>query len=352
MLAVWIESGQLGCRELPRPPVAGRWTRVRVLQAGVCGTDLALARGLYGFRGVPGHEFVGVVDAGPGLPRGTRVVAGINVGCGRCAECRDRGAAHCRRRRVLGIRDLHGAFATYLRVPAGNLLPVAGGLDDDGAVFCEPLAAALAAVADAPAPLPDRALVVGPGRLGQLVVRVLRAHGVRVCCVGRGAAALERLPRDVEAVAGLPPAWRRRFELAFECSGSASGLGIAMDALRARGSVVLKSTHGSSTPVDADRLVVDEIRLIGSRCGPMAEALDWLAQGRIDPRPLITARHCLSDVRAALRDAASPAHVKVLMRPDDGLEGDPLGSSPRTCSDDAANRSRMRCSPRTRQASH
>ena len=316
MLAAWIEDGRLATRELPRPPAAGRWTRVRVLQAGVCGTDLALSRGLYGFCGVPGHEFVGVVDAGSGPPAGTRVVAAINVGCGRCSECRTRGAQHCGRRRVVGIRRLAGAFAGYLRVPAGNLLPVPAGLDDDAAVFCEPLAAALAGVAEAPAPLPPRALVVGPGRLGQLLARVLRAKGVRTCCVGRGSQALAKLPSDVEAAAGLPPAWHRRFELAFECSGSREGLTVALQALRARGTLVLKSTHGTATPIDADRLVVDEIRVLGSRCGPMDEALGWLAHGRIDPRPLITARHAMSEVRAAFRDAGSPAHVKVLLRPD------------------------------------
>ena len=313
MRAAWLEHERLTLRSVPAPVARGRWAVVEVLAVGVCGTDLALAAGLYGFSGVPGHEFVGRVVAGPAAWRGRRVVADINVGCGRCRDCRDANARHCARRRVLGIRGLPGAFAERVQVPAGNLRAVPRGLDVDATVFCEPLAAALDAchrVREA-----QRVLVVGPGRLGQLVVRGLIAGGHRVACVGRGQASLARLPRGVEASAGLPASWQRRFDAVVEASGHPGGLATALDAVRPRGSLILKSTYGQRAAPDLDRIVVDEIRVIGSRCGDMDEALTWLKAGRVDPRELISARHGLDDVAVAFRDAAMPGHCKVLVEP-------------------------------------
>ena len=158
-------------------------------------------------------------------------------------------------------------------------------------------------------------LVVGPGRLGLLTVRALVALGHPVSCVGRSARSLERLPAGVEAADHLPASWRRRFDHVIECSGNAQGVALAFEAVRARGTLVLKSTADRKPELDLARAVVDEVRLVGSRCGDTATALRWLAQGRIDPRDLITARHALARMPAALRDARSAQHVKVLVSP-------------------------------------
>ena len=313
MNAAWVESGHLAFTQLAEPRLPAGWALVRVLSAGICGTDLALARGLYGFSGVPGHEFVGVVERGPVRWKGRRVVADINVACGRCRHCRTGLARHCPARRVIGMRGLNGAFADHLPVPVRNLVAVPGGLDDDGAVFAEPLAAALDAVGQVPDDEP--VLVVGPGRLGQLLVRVLRARQRAVFCLGRSARSLAHLPHDVTATDSLPAAWHARFNTVVDCSGSPQGVRDALAAVRPRGTLVLKGTGAASPRVDLGRVVVDEIRLVGSRCGPMREALRWLRAGRIDPRDLITARHDLERIRRAFRDAGTPGQMKVLVRP-------------------------------------
>lgn len=313
MKAAVVGSEGLRVAEIPRPRVPRNWALVAVRQAGVCGTDLALTRGLYGFQGVPGHEFVGTVERGPAQWRGARVVADINVPCGRCATCRRDDPRHCPARRVIGIRELPGAFAEYLAVPVRNLFRVPARLDDDAAVFTEPLAAALEACRQVPRGA--AALVVGPGRLGLLTLRALLALGHPVSCVGRSAQSLARLPTGVEAADHLPASWRRRFDHVIECSGSAQGVALAFEAVRARGTLVLKSTSETAPRLDLARAVVDEVRLVGSRCGDTASALRWLAQGRIDPRDLITARHALACTPAALRDARSAQHVKVIVSP-------------------------------------
>ena len=314
MRAAWTAGHGLRIRDIAVPEPPRGWALVQVAQAGICGTDLALAGGLYGFNGIPGHEFVGRVVRGPRPWRQRRVVADINVACGRCRECRRGERGHCRARRVLGIRGLNGAFAEYLCMPVRNLREVPSGLDDDAAVFAEPLAAAL----DARATLgsPDGAvLVVGPGRLGQLVVRVLLQEGFQVNCLGRGACSLARLPATVEAAAGLPASWVGRFAAVVECSGTAAGARSALEATRPRGALVLKSTCPGDTVLDLSRAVVDELRLVGSRCGDLSDALRWLARGRIDPRGLITRTAPLDLAPSALRDAAHPSHLKVVLRP-------------------------------------
>lgn len=313
MKAAWVEAGNLGLKERPLPRPPSGWALVRVACAGVCGTDLALHRGLYGFRGTPGHEFVGVVERGPVHWKGRRVGADINVACGRCRYCRGGAPNHCAARRVLGIRSLNGAFAEFLTVPARNLVAVPEGLDDDGAVFAEPLAAAL----DAQRQLPEYCpvLVVGPGRLGQLVIRVLLANGRRVFCLGRSSEALAYLPHGVVQADVLEPSWRAKFAAVVDCSGTASGIHAALDAVRPRGTLVLKGTSAAHHRIDLDRLVVDEIRLLGSRCGPMAMAVDWLRAGRIDPRPLISSRRSLNQIGSAFTEAAARGQMKVLVKP-------------------------------------
>jgi len=214
--------------------------RVRVLRAGVCGTDLALVDALYPFEGVPGHEFVGVVEEVPEFLQGRRVVGEINAACGHCPECLAGLAKHCRARTALGIRGRDGAFAEYLQLPAANLHPVPDGVSTDAAVFTEPLAAALDIV-ERLAPNPgERVLVVGVGRLGQLVCRALSASGTPVVALGRNPDKLARLEGIVAETLEAEDVEPRSFAMAVECTGDPSGLPIALGALRAQGTLVLK----------------------------------------------------------------------------------------------------------------
>lgn len=315
MLAVWIAAGSLRVRrDLPVPqPTAGE-ALVRVCRAGICGTDLQLLRGYADFRGTPGHEFVGQVVGGPEAWLGRRVVAEINVGCGHCPDCRGGHARHCAQRRVLGLRGLEGAFATYLCVPTANLLEVPASLDDDAAVFAEPLAAACRVVAQLTDLAGARAVVVGAGRLGQLVARVLALQPCSVTAATGSERKRRLLPPGIAAVA--PASLERRaFDVAIDCTGHPDGPGVAAGALRPRGTLVLKSTHGGMSRLDLNEVVVNELHLIGSRCGPLPEALQLLADGAVDPRPLIDATLPLAEAGAAMAAAAAPGALKVLLAP-------------------------------------
>jgi threonine dehydrogenase-like Zn-dependent dehydrogenase len=308
-------SGRLSLGERPRPSAAGECV-VRVLAAGICGTDLELTRGYAGFSGVPGHEFVGVVEAAPREDAawiGRRVTGEITVGCGACDGCRVAGRGHCDRRSVLGIIGRDGAFAEYLSLPAINLHAVPETVDDEAAVLVEPLAAAcrvLEQVAVTPA---TTCAVVGPGRLGLLVALVLRDAGAEVTIIGRGAARLA-LARSLGFNAvGDADGLTRRFDLVVDATGQPEGLPAAKRLVRPRGTIVLKSTFHGEAHVALAPMVVDEITLVGSRCGPFDAALDRLANRRIDARPLIDAIYPLE--RFADAFAAAAGGQKAILRP-------------------------------------
>jgi len=311
-------DGSLCLRELPTPAVPGECL-IRVAAAGICGTDLELLRGYAGFAGVPGHEFVGVVEAAPPGDEawiGRRVVGEITVGCGHCAGCLAAGRGHCDARTVLGIRGRDGAFAEYLLLPAINLHEVPASLDDPTAVFVEPLAAACRIIEQIDVPAGARAAVVGAGRLGLLVAHVLRAHGAQVVTVARGVASRARAARlgfDAMAVEDALGSFARRLELAVDTTGDPAGFRTAAALVRPRGTVVVKSTFHGETSVDFSTLVVDEITVVGSRCGPFAAALDLLASGRIDVRPLVSHLFPLSQYREAFERAREG--VKVIFSP-------------------------------------
>jgi threonine dehydrogenase-like Zn-dependent dehydrogenase len=317
MKALWLDRGSLELRDRwQAPPKAPGDVEVRVLKAGICGTDLALLDGLYPFTGVPGHEFVGLVEQGPEGLVGKRVVGEINLPCGRCEQCIAGSPKHCQARDALGIRRRHGAFAEYLYLPEANLHPVPPGLSDDAAVFTEPLAAAMDAVQKARLQGGERALVVGAGRLGQLICRVLRLCNAQVTVLGRDAAKLARLEGIADPIAEPNQVREGSFDLAVECSGSPAGMPIALKALKPRGTLVMKSTCADPVELDASRLVVDEIRLLGSRCGPFPEALALLADGRVQVESLIDARFPLSEGIEAFARCRSPGVLKVLLEPD------------------------------------
>jgi threonine dehydrogenase-like Zn-dependent dehydrogenase len=254
---------------------------------------------------------VGVVEDGPADWVGARVVGDINAACGDCAMCRRAMPTHCLRRTVLGIVHRDGAFAEYLRLPVGNLHRVPGDLDDDAAVFTEPLAAALEILEQVGVRSGDRVLVVGDGKLGQLVGQVLQRTGCALTVLGRHPRKLGLLSSRGIAVSSEPP--DGGFDVAVECSGNASGFAAARRALRPRGTLVMKSTYAGALTLDASAIVVDEITLVGSRCGPFAPALDLLARRAVDVKPLIEARYPLDRAMEAFEHAQRRGSLKILI---------------------------------------
>lgn len=318
MRALWIDEGRLSLRAdlpVPAPPRAEALVRVRL--AGICATDLELQKGYSVFTGVPGHEFVGEVVAAPDDPSwaGRRVVGEINAACRGCATCRAGRPRHCPHRTVLGIVGRHGALSEHLVLPIENLRPVSDDLPDDVAVFCEPLAAALEITEQVHLRATDRVLLVGAGRLGQLVARVLLLTGCDLVAVERHARAQALLEQIGVAWIGGDEVSPGAFDVVVEASGSPAGFGLARRALRPGGTLVLKSTYAGRLELDASSLVVDEITVVGSRCGPFAPALRLLERGLVDPRPLIEACYSLADGLEAFAHAARPGALKVLVRP-------------------------------------
>lgn len=296
-------------RDLPEPGPAAGEVVLRVRWAGVCDTDLQLARGYMNYRGVLGHEFVGEDDAG------RRFVAAINAACGACATCRAGRPGHCPHRTVLGILGRDGAMADRVRVPARNLFPVPDAIDDRRAVFVEPLAAAFRVAEQVPLG-PDVAMaVVGDGKLGLLCAWVARAAGARVSLIGKHPEKLALAGPDI-ATHTLDEAGRlaRGFDVVADCTGSPSGLPTALGLVRPCGTVVLKTTIAGEHALNLAPIVIDEVRVIGSRCGPFAPALAALADGHIDVRPLIGAEFPLDEAEAAFRAAAEKGARKVLLK--------------------------------------
>jgi threonine dehydrogenase-like Zn-dependent dehydrogenase len=315
MQALRWDGSALLVADLPRPTADGATAVVHVRLAGVCNTDLELTRGYMGFRGVLGHEFVGTVADGPAAWGGRRVVGEINFGCGRCEWCaRDLGR-HCPTRRVMGILNADGAFAEFVAVPAANLHAVPDGVTDDAAVFVEPLAAAFEILEQVRIAREQRCVVLGDGKLGLLAAQVLALTGARVLAVGKHDAKLAILTRRGIETVRLDRWDRARADVVVEATGSAAGFALAAAATRPRGTLVLKSTVAAETSLRLAPLVIDEITVVGSRCGPFAPALRALAEGRVDVTSLIAAEYGLGDGLAALRHAAEPGVTKVLLRP-------------------------------------
>lgn len=315
MQALWLEDKHLSVREVDTPS-AGDEALVRVTLSGICGTDIELTRGYYPYTGVIGHEFVGVVAESPDPAWvGERVVGEINAACGECAMCRRCAPTHCERRTVLGIVARDGAHAQYVRVPVANLHRVPDGVSDDAAVFTEPLAAALEILEQLHIRPGDRVLLIGAGRLGQLVGRALLLTGAHLRAVARHARQVELLA--LGGVTCIDPAdlGERCWDVVVEATGSPSGLDMAKAALRPRGTLVLKSTYQGEVTIDLAPFVVDEITVVGSRCGPFAPALVLLERGAVDPTPLIEARYPLARALEAMEAAMCPGAMKVLLEP-------------------------------------
>ncbi len=283
--------------------------------AGICDTDLELDRGYMGFEGVPGHEFVGVVEEADSPSwLGKRVVGDINAGCGACPDCLERHGHHCRERTVLGISGRDGVLAEYFTLPERCLYEVPAAVSDDRAVFCEPLAAA-AHVLDAAKVAGRGAVVLGDGKLGVLAALVLREAKARVTLVGHHPdhLAIARAGGVRTLLEAELDGRTERTGLVVEATGSPHGLERALGLVEPRGIVVLKTTLARPFEVDLSRAVVDEVTLVGSRCGNLQAALDLLAQGAVDPTPLVTARYPLAQADRALAHAGRPGVLKVVV---------------------------------------
>lgn len=316
MKALRVESGKLRLAELSIPAAADE-ALIRVTRSGICNTDLEIVRGYAGFEGTIGHEFVGVVERADGFPEmvGKRVVGEINVGCGECELCRKDDPRHCPSRTVLGIKGRDGAHAEFLNLPARNLIEVPDLISDEQAVFTEPLAAAFGITEQVKIENDTNIAVIGDGKLGLLCAMTLRLRSNNVTLFGRHASKLAIAEkRGVEGIVDVGASdMNRRFDVVVEASGSETGFARALDLVKTRGKIVLKSTFHGKPQWEAWRVVVDEITIVGSRCGRFKPAIDLLAEGKLDVTDMISEEFRLDDGVKAMAAAAEKGILKVLL---------------------------------------
>lgn len=315
MRAIVFDGSHLRLDDRPEPRLAPGEVLVRVLRAGVCETDLQIVKGYHGFRGVLGHEFVGVAVSGS--LAGQRVVGDINCCCWSCDTCvRGNEPHHCPHRTVVGIVGRDGAFADLVAIPERNLHAVPDSIDDDRAVFTEPVAAAFRIPEQICIGRSDRIVILGDGRLGNLCAQVLARHSDHVVVVGKHRRKLALLETLGIATRLLDePGDARSADIVVDCTGSATGLPTALSLVRPRGTVVLKTTVAADHAMSLAPVVVDEVTVVGSRCGPFDRALDALARGLVEVTPLISERFNLSDGVRAIDHAGQPGVMKVLIEP-------------------------------------
>ncbi len=333
MLAFTARNHKLVSKNRPLPRLRSGWALIRVRLAGICNTDLEILRGYHNFRGTPGHEFVGEVAEVRGVSAtakkkwiGRRVCGKINVSCSAygfkpvCSFCKRGLRTHCERRTVLGIVNHDGAFAEYLALPLENLHIVPENITDEQAVFVEPLAAACEILKQVHVKELHSVTVLGDGKLAQLIARVLKTAVPRVVMYGKHSEKLafaRRAGIGTKKVRGNASDWNRSkdgFALLVEATGSPTGLATALQMTEPRGTLVLKSTFHGAAPVETWPIVVKEITVVGSRCGPFTKAIALLRSGEVDPTPLITRAFPLADAAAAIRFAQQPGVMKVLLR--------------------------------------
>lgn len=316
MKALRFENNQLKLADVAKP-IKELEAVVRVLKSGICNTDLEIVRGYAGFSGTLGHEFVGVVEAAADAPQlvGKRVVGEINAGCGRCEKCLQGDARHCPDRTVLGIVGRDGAHAKFLNLPSRNFLEVPDSVSDEQAVFVEPLAAAFGITEQVSIETDTKVAVIGDGKLGNLCAQSLSLKSRNVVLVGKHKAKLALIKqRNIEGIL-LEDALKLKnfFDVVVEASGSESGFNLALDLLKPRGKLVLKSTFHGAAKWQAWRVVVDEITIVGSRCGRFQPALDLLENKSVDVESLISEEFSLKDGVKAMSRAGQKGVMKVLL---------------------------------------
>jgi threonine dehydrogenase-like Zn-dependent dehydrogenase len=315
MRALWLQDNKISLREVSQPRKSNE-VLVKIRKAGICSTDLELVKGYYPYTGIIGHEFVGeVIEADDASWIGQRVVGEINVACNQCEQCLNGRSTHCEQRTVLGIVNRDGTFAEYTTLPPANLHPVPASVPDEMAVFTEPLAAALEIQQQVQIKPSDRVLLVGAGRLGQLIAQTLALTGCDLRVVARHAHQQSLLQaRGIRPISeGEIKAWR--WDVVVEATGSPSGFALARQAVRPRGALVLKSTYKGEITVNFSSIVVDEINIIGSRCGPFEPALRLIESRQVDPSVLITDEFNLADALKAFERAGETGVLKVLVEP-------------------------------------
>jgi threonine dehydrogenase-like Zn-dependent dehydrogenase len=323
MKAIRFDGSLRFAVDVPVPRREGE-ALVQVLCAGICKTDLEIVKGYAGFRGTLGHEFVGLVVESPDEALiGRRVVGEINVGCNRCELCLSGDSRHCTGRTVLGIKGRDGAFAEFLSLPPRNLIEVPDEISDEEAIFTEPIAAACQILDQISISPSSRVVVIGDGKLAQLIIRVLAQTSCNLTLIGKHRRKLElasvavrhlfQIRDRAEPASILKQVGGEKFDVVVEASGSPSGLPLAISLVRPRGTIILKSTHHATTPVAMSPVVVDEISIIGSRCGRFHRALALLASKAIDVRDLISERIRLDQGLHAFDRAAEPTALKVIL---------------------------------------
>ncbi len=309
MLAVHLESGRVEVRKQPLPRLPEGFAKIRMLAAGICSTDLELQRGYYGFRGTPGHEFVGeVVEAEDKNWIGQRVAGEINLACHHCEWCARGLERHCPNRTVLGIVKHPGAFREFLTLPVANLHRVPKSIPTEHAVFIEPVAAACEILDQVRIPKGRSVAVLGDGKLGLLIAQVLRAHEADVHLFGHHRRRIGRIVSETKIL-------RRSFPIVVDATGSPEGLKSAITMCEPRGTVVMKSTVHGLVPMDTAPAIVNEITLIGSRCGRFEPAIKLLATGKVKVAEIISEEFSLNRAPEAFARAASKGVLKVLLRP-------------------------------------
>ena len=313
MKALWLENNKISLRDVPQPYTSNE-ALIKIRKAGICSTDLELVKGYYPYTGVLGHEFVGeVVDAEDASWIGQRVVGDINVFCNQCEQCLNGRPTHCENRTVLGIIKRDGTFAEFTQLPITNLHRVPDSVPDEMAVFTEPLAAALEIQQQVQVKPTDRVLLVGAGRLGQLIAQTLALTGCDLRVVARHALQQNLLKaRGIRVIAeGEIRPWR--WDIVVEATGSPSGFSLARQAIRPRGTLVLKSTYKGEMSVNFSSIVVDEVNIVGSRCGPFEPALRLMEARQVDPTVLIANEFSLDEGLKAFERAAETGVLKVLV---------------------------------------
>jgi threonine dehydrogenase-like Zn-dependent dehydrogenase len=313
MQALWLETNEVSLRDVPQPRDPGE-ALIKIHKAGICSTDLELVKGYYPYTGILGHEFVGeVVQSDDALWIGQRVVGEINVVCQCCEQCLNGRSTHCENRTVLGIVNRDGTFAEFTQLPITNLHRVPDSVPDEMAVFTEPLAAALQIQQQIQIKPTDRVLLVGAGRLGQLIAQTLSLTGCDLRVVARHAHQQDLLQaRGIRIIAEeeIQP-WR--WDVVVEATGSPSGFALARKAICPRGTIVMKSTYKGEMSANFSSMVVDEINIIGSRCGPFEPALRLMETRQVDPTVLIADEFKLGEASKAFERAAETGVLKVLV---------------------------------------
>jgi len=313
MNALWLENNQISLQNVPRPRKPNE-ALVKIRRAGICSTDLELVKGYYPYKGILGHEFVGeVVEVEDASWIGQRVVGEINVVCHQCEQCLNGRSTHCENRTVLGIVNRDGTFAEYTTLPPSNLHRVPDSVPDEMAVFTEPLAAALEIQQQIQIKPTDRVLLIGAGRLGQLIAQTLALTGCDLRVVARHAHQQDLLKRRGIRIIPEEEIKPWRWDIVVEATGSPSGFSLARQAVRPRGALVLKSTYKGELNLNFSSIVVDEINLIGSRCGPFEPALRLMESRQVDPTILIADEFKLDDALKAFEHAAETGVLKVLI---------------------------------------